>query len=98
MTSPSNTRPVRPDPDREKQADITSDASKPTPADRRAPPKGAAPSNSERTYHPDTTARPIPSGADPMEYRRPHPQGQPVRSDQSADPPDDEQIHPADKR
>ncbi len=51
-----------------------------------------APSRSERTYHPDTTARPIPSGADPMDHRRPHPPGKPVRDDQSADPPHDDQI------
>jgi hypothetical protein len=49
-------------------------------------------SKEEREAHPDTTARPIPSGADPMEYRRPHPPGKPVRDDQSADPPRDRDI------
>lgn len=54
--------------------------------------KGPAKSRSERTYHPDPTARPIPSGADPMDYKRPHPANKPVRDDQSADPPHGNQI------
>lgn len=52
----------------------------------------------EREAHPDTTARPIPSGADPMEYRRPHPPGKPVRDDQSADPPREHDIKSDDKK
>jgi hypothetical protein len=98
MTISSITPPEGTDPGREKRVDATSEVSKPSLDDTKTPPEGGTPSGSERSYHPDTTARPIPSGADPMEYRRPHPQGEPVRTDQSADPPHDGQIHPSDKR
>jgi hypothetical protein len=96
MTIPSDTRPGGKNPSQKKTVDATGEASKPSLP--KTTPDGATPSGSERTYHPDTTARPTPSGANPMEYRRPHPEGKPVRDDQSADPPHDEEIHPASKR
>jgi hypothetical protein len=71
-------------------SNVTSTASTPRPATRAG--EGPAKSRSERTYHPDPTARPIPSGADPMDYKRPHPASKPVRDDQSADPPHGNQI------
>ncbi len=45
----------------------------------------------------DGAARPIPSGADPMAYVRPHPAGKPVRNDERAQPPRSDQIHDDDE-
>lgn len=42
-------------------------------------------------------ARPIPSGADPMAYVRPHPPGKPLRDDERAEPPRSDQIHDVDE-